>query len=130
MLEQLLPRYPDHSLNVSTLSAKEKALSLRGLAQQGDPLALEIFDLQARAMGLALATGCMAFDPSHVIIGGGLMDKEATTPDFRKRYLDGILKSATDYLWVRPDEITLREAALGELAQAVGAALLAKHASG
>lgn len=125
LLAHFLPSYPDHPLHVSTEPEKEKALSLRGLAQKGDPLALEIFDLQARAMGLAVATGCMAYDPSHVIIGGGLMDTEATTPDFRRRYLEGIWKSATDYLWVDPDQLSLSEAILGERAQAVGAALLA-----
>ena len=34
---------------------KEKALALRGLAQKGDPLAVELFDFQARAMGLHIA---------------------------------------------------------------------------
>lgn len=125
MLEHFLPRHPDHPLADSTLPGKEKALSLRGLAQQGDPLALDIFDMQAQAMGLAVATGCMAYDPTHVIIGGGLMDRGATTAEFRQRYLDGIQESAIEYLWVQPEEITVHQAGLGELAQAVGAALLA-----
>jgi predicted NBD/HSP70 family sugar kinase len=127
MLEHIAPRHPGHPLHASTLSEKGKALSLRGLAQDGDPLALEIFDLQAQAMGFAVATGCMAYDPSHVIIGGGLMDPDATTAEFRTRYLEGIRKSATEYLWVKPQEISLHEASLGERAQAVGAALLARN---
>jgi predicted NBD/HSP70 family sugar kinase len=126
MLEHIGPRHPGHPLHASALSEKEKVLSLRGLAQEGDPLALEIFDLQARAMGLAVAAGCMAYDPSHVIIGGGLMDPDATTPEFRARYLEGIRKSATEYLWVKPEDISLHQASLGERAQAVGAALLAR----
>lgn len=129
MLDQLLPRFPQHPLSNPNVAGNEKALALRGLAQGGDPLALEIFDLQARAMGHAVATGCMAYDPTHVIIGGGLIDKEATTAAFRERYLNGIWKSATEYFWVGPDKLTLQEAVLGELSQAVGAALLARSST-
>jgi glucokinase len=50
---------------------------------KGDALALEIFDFQARVMGLHVANLVMALDPGIVIIGGGLMDPEATTPEFR-----------------------------------------------
>ena len=58
---------------------KERALALRGLAQKGDALALELFDFQARALGLHVATLAMALDPQFVVIGGGLMDPESTT---------------------------------------------------
>ena len=40
---------------------------------------VEIFDFQARALGLHVATLAMALDPQFVVIGGGLMDPEATT---------------------------------------------------
>src|SRR5690606_18687011 len=54
-LNHLLPNYPDHPLATSSDTPKHKALSLRGLAQKGDALALEIFDLQAKALGLHVA---------------------------------------------------------------------------
>ena len=72
---------------------KERAFALRGLAQQGDALATEIFDFQAKAMGLFVATLAMALDPEYVVIGGGLMDPDATTAAFRERYLQ-VLRDA------------------------------------
>ena len=52
LLAEKLEQYPDHDLAKSSLSMKERAFSLRGLAQKGDQLAAEIFDFQAKAMGL------------------------------------------------------------------------------
>ena len=75
-------------------SAKERAFALRGLAQTGDPLALELFDFQARALGLHIANLAMALDPTFVVIGGGLMDPTATTPAFRERYLQTMRDAA------------------------------------
>src|SRR4051794_311425 len=51
LLAEALSRYPDHELARSSLGVKERVLALRGLAQKGDALAVEIFDFQARAMG-------------------------------------------------------------------------------
>ena len=42
LLEEMLKRHPNHELARSALPAKEKAMSLRGLAQKEDPLAMEI----------------------------------------------------------------------------------------
>ena len=123
MIEHLLPQYPDHPLAHSQASPKEKALSLRGRAQKDDPLALEIFDLQAKALGLAVAISCRAYDPTHIIIGGGLIDPDATTPAFRQRYLDQVKATAGDYLWGDPSALSYSIAQLGELSQAIGAAL-------
>jgi predicted NBD/HSP70 family sugar kinase len=125
LLAHFLPQFPNHPLASPDIPEKEKALALRGLAQQNDPLALAIFDLQAKAMGTAVATGCMAYDPTHIIIGGGLIDPEATTQGFRQRYLDGIKRSTAEYAWVGMDKLRFHEASLGELSQATGAALLA-----
>ena len=72
---------------------KQQAFALRGLAQKGDPLAVEIFDFQARALGLHVASLAMALDPQFVVIGGGLMDPEATTEPFRARYLQIVRES-------------------------------------
>ena len=38
-------------------------------------------------------------DPGIVVIGGGLMDHEVTTPEFRERYLRIIHETAAPYLW-------------------------------
>ena len=128
LLAEKLEQYPDHDLAKSTLSMKERAFTLRGLAQKGDKLAVELFDFQARAIGLHVANMSMALDPRFVVIGGGLMDPEATTPAFRQRYLDIVRSNAREYLWpYQRDSITIVPAALGDLSQAIGAALSALY---
>lgn len=130
LLAEKLLKYPDHELAKSTATPKEKALSLRGRAQKGDPLALEIFDFQARVMGLLVANLSMTLDPGIVVIGGGLMDHEATTPEFRERYLRLIRETARPLLWPQQrDTIKIVPAVLGDLSQAIGAALVALYQS-
>lgn len=119
-------QFPDHPIHRTGEVTRETALSLRGLAQRDDPLALAVFDAQAKALGLTVAAACMAYDPTHVVIGGGLIDPEATTDAFRTRYLSLIKESASTVLWVDPAQVFFHVAALGELSQAVGAALFAQ----
>jgi glucokinase len=103
---------------------------LRGLAQKGDVLACEIFDFQARALGWHVAALAMALDPQFVVIGGGLMDPESTTPEFRERYLRIIHETAHAYLFpVQRTLMSIVPAALGDLSQAIGAALVAMYLS-
>ncbi len=129
-LDAYLPRHPEHELATSTDTPKHKALSLRGRAQKGYPLALDIFDTQARALGIHVANLCMALDPGIVVIGGGLIDPESTTPEFRQRYLDGIRKGAEPYLFpAQRARLKIVPATLGELSQSIGAALLALYSS-
>jgi glucokinase len=126
LLAEKLEHSPNHPLAQSPLPMRERALSLRGLAQKGDPLAVEIFDFQARALGFHVATLAMALDPQYVIIGGGLMDTEATTEAFRVRYLGIVRQTAAPYLWTaQRQRLTIVPAALGDLSQAIGAALVA-----
>jgi glucokinase len=130
LLEERLPKYPDHELAKSERPMRERAFALRGLAQQGDPLATEIFDFQARALGLHVANLAMAFDPQFFVIGGGLMDPEATTPAFRERYLRIVRETSDVYLWPpQRGRISITPAALGDLSQAIGAALVALYQS-
>ena len=128
LLAEFIKRHPEHELAKSTAPIKEKVLSLRTRAQKGDALALEIFDFQARVMGLHVANMVMALDPGIVVIGGGLMDHEATTPEFRERYMRVIRETAVPYLWP-PQRGTIKivPAELGELSQAIGAALMALY---
>lgn len=128
LLERKLVEYPDHELAKSTQSPKERAMALRGLAQKGDQLALEIFDFQAKAMGLHVANLAMALDPQFVVIGGGLMDPEATSETFRARYLKTVRESAKPYLWpAQRARLNIVPAVLGDLSQAIGAALVALY---
>ena len=128
MLADRLAARPDHPLANSPLSPKERALALRGLAQQGDELACELFDLQARALGLHIASLAMALDPQFVVIGGGLMDAGSTTPEFRERYLRTAWEAAAPYLWpAQRETMKIVPATLGDLSQAIGAALVALY---
>jgi predicted NBD/HSP70 family sugar kinase len=130
LLAAKIKNYPDHELAKSSAPAREKVLSLRTRAQKGDPLALDIFDFQARVMGLHVANLVMALDTSIVVIGGGLMDHEATTPEFRERYMRVIRETATPYLWPpQRGKVKILPAELGELSQAIGAALVALYSS-
>lgn len=128
LLADKLEKYPDHPLAKSDAPVKEKVFSLRALAQQGDPLATEIFDFQARAMGLHVANLVMATDPTYVVIGGGLMDPENTTIEFRERYLRIVRETAEPYYWPsQRGRVIIVPAALGDLSQAIGAALVALY---
>jgi predicted NBD/HSP70 family sugar kinase len=130
LLAEFIKRHLGHELATSTAPIKEKVLSLRTRAQKGDVLALEIFDFQARVMGIHVANLAMAFDPGIVVIGGGLMDHEATTPEFRARYMEKIREAARPYLWApQKNTIKILPAELGELSQAIGAALVAMYHS-
>lgn len=130
LLADKLADYPDHELARSPLDMKHRAFALRGLAQDGDALALELFDFQARALGLHVASLAMALDPGFVVIGGGLMDPEATTEAFRERYLGVIRGTAAPYLWpAQRARLTIVPAALGDLSQSIGAALAALYQS-
>lgn len=127
-LDYLLPKYPDHELAHSAATAKEKALSLRTRAQKGDKLALEIFDYQAKALGLHVANLSMALDAEFVVIGGGLIDPHSTTEEFRNHYLKTIHTSAEP--WLHPCQrhtVKIVPASLGELSQGIGAALVALY---
>lgn len=127
-LDHLLPKYPGHELQAPSIPPKEKALSLRTRAQKGDALALEIFDLQAKAMGIHVANLSMAFDAEFIVIGGGLIDPHSTTEAFRQRYLDGIRAAAEPWLFPAQRKlIQIVPAALGELSQAIGAGLAALY---
>jgi glucokinase len=128
LLEKELAQHPEHELATSPLDMRERAFSLRGLAQQGDPLATRVFDFQAKALGLHVATCAMALDPQFVVIGGGLMDPGATTEDFRERYLRIVRESALPYLWPpQRSFLSIVPATLGDLSQSIGAALAALY---
>lgn len=128
LVEEFIAKYPNHELAASRPVTKHAVLSLRSRAQKGDELALEIFDFQARALGLHVANLAMALDAEYVVIGGGLIDPEATTPEFRLRYLNGIRDAATPYLFAAQKKaVKIVPATLGELSQAIGAALVALY---
>ncbi|NJN19776.1 MAG: ROK family protein [Oscillochloris sp.] len=130
LLAEKLEAMPDHPLATSTLAVKDRVLALRGLAQQGDQLAVDLFDFQARALGIHIASLAMALDPQFVVIGGGLMDAGSTTDAFRERYLRLLWEAAAPYLWpAQRESMRIVPATLGDLSQSIGAALVALYQS-
>ena len=78
--------------------------------------------------GSGVAVMTMAVDPKYVVIGGGLMDPEATSDAFRERYLGLVRETALPLLWpAQRTTLTIVPAALGDLSQSIGAALVALY---
>lgn len=78
-----LDEWKDHPLNAVEGTGKDKAKKLRELAAEGDALALELFDDQARALGLAMHCANNLGDYDRLVIGGGVCD---LAPQVRERY--------------------------------------------
>jgi predicted NBD/HSP70 family sugar kinase len=86
LLPFFLARYPDHELGKSG-DLHQAAKLVRGMAERGDPLAREIFRVQAHALGLFLDEMVNTFDPDALIVGGGAIE---TGAEFQKWFVDEI----------------------------------------
>ncbi|MCB1095150.1 MAG: ROK family protein [Verrucomicrobiae bacterium] len=80
-------KYAKHPLNDPKIPIEERAFKVRNYAEGGDALALEIFGIQARALGYALGDAASLFDPGLIVIGGGMAE---TKPHFRDWYIESI----------------------------------------
>ncbi len=69
-----LDEWKDHPLNSVDGTPKDRAKKLRGLAAEGDPLAMELFMDQAAAMGITLLSLNYLGDYDLLVIGGGICD--------------------------------------------------------
>ena len=65
-------RFPGHAFE--KMEASQAAKLVRGLAEKGDPLCVEVFRVQARALGLFFDEMVNTFDPDALIIGGGALE--------------------------------------------------------
>jgi len=79
-----LTKWQDHPLAQSTATAREKAKRLREFAAANDPLALELLDDQARALGMVMLMVNYMGDYDRLVVGGGVCDM---APAVRERYL-------------------------------------------
>jgi len=80
-----LPQWADHPLHRVSGTMKDQAKQLRELAAQGDALASELFDDQARALGIGMLQVNYIGDYDLLVIGGGVCD---LAPALRTRYLE------------------------------------------
>jgi glucokinase len=119
--------FSDHPLATSDLPLEKKVMSLRTLAQKGDALALHIFARQAKVLAATLVMGQAAYDAGLAVIGGGLTEPSATTTEFRHWFINE-MKTEYKKRAFNPDyAIDIVTTVLGDMAQAVGAAELARH---
>jgi glucokinase len=93
-----LPQWAGHALHQQPGTAREKAKQLRELVAAGDPLAAELFDDQARALGITLLCVNYLGDYDRLVIGGGVADLAPTVKEryrrlaeeeYRRHALDG-----------------------------------------
>jgi glucokinase len=88
-----LPKWQQHPLHQATGTMRDRAKTLRQLADQGDPLAVELFEDQARALGVALLSVCYVGDFDLIVVGGGVCDLSS---GMRETYMRHVKKSFYD----------------------------------
>ena len=82
LLPYWLSRFPDHPLH--GVDPRTAARAVRGLGEQGDPLALAVFGQQAKALGALFTLLSNVTDPDAYFVGGGLVE---SAPHFRDWFL-------------------------------------------
>lgn len=94
ILKNLLPywlsRYPNHPLAAMPIGPAAK--SVRGLAADGDELALRLFEQQAIALGRLFTIAAQFTDPHAYFVGGGVVETE---PSFRSWFVDTVLANTS-----------------------------------
>jgi len=84
----------------------------------GDALAAELVELAARALGTAIASACNLLDVQGVLLGGGLTD------GLGDPFVRLVERAITPQLLANEPPLEIRGSALGDMAGAIGAALL------
>jgi glucokinase len=82
LLPYFLGKYPAHDL--ARLQRNKAAKMVRGLADKGDAMCIDIFRVQAHALGLFFDEMINTFDPDALIVGGGALEASA---EFQKWFL-------------------------------------------
>ncbi|WP_329238534.1 ROK family protein [Actinoallomurus sp. NBC_01490] len=123
LLPYWLTRFPGHEL--AGVPILEAAKLVRSRGEDGDPLALKIFEQQAMALGRLFTIAANFTDPSAYFIGGGVVE---TGPKFREWFLDTV----REHTVLREEQQRVASFALVpdlDMAGARGAAIAARDAS-
>ena len=124
LLPYWLSRYPDHPLNqVQPIPAA--AMKVRGLAEDGDELALAVFEQQAAALGRLFTIAANFTDPHAYFLGGGVVE---AAPHFRSWFLDRV-RAHTQLRDEQEKVATLELVPDRDMAGARGAAIAARDAA-
>lgn len=118
LLPFFLAKYPGHAL-ASTTDYHRAAKLVRGLAQTGDPMCLQIFEAQAAALGLFFDQMVNTFDPDAFIVGGGIMEASEA---FQHWFIDRIREAMPDQR-VEQQDVPIQVMPGRDTAGARGAAL-------
>jgi glucokinase len=123
LLPYWLTRFDGHPLaDVTPLG--EAAKLVRGYGVKGDPMALKIFEQQAKAIGRLFTIAANFTDPHAYFIGGGVVEASA---DFR----DWFLKIVRENTFLRTEQVAMATFALVpdlDMAGSRGAAIAALDA--
>jgi predicted NBD/HSP70 family sugar kinase len=85
ILPYFLPRFPGHEL--AKVDLHQAAKLVRGLADRGDSLCMEVFRVQAHALGLFFDEMVNTFDPDAFIVGGGALE---TSENFQRWFIEQV----------------------------------------
>jgi glucokinase len=88
--------------------------------EAGDPLAHELIEGAVKALGAGIASAVNLLDVQAVLIGGGLGDK------LGEGFVRRVETAMVPHLFVRPSPLQVVTSTLGDLAGALGAALLVR----
>jgi predicted NBD/HSP70 family sugar kinase len=117
LLPFFLTRYPSHDL--AKFDLHQGAKLVRGLAENGDPMCVEIFRVQAHALGLFFDEMINTFDPDALIVGGGALE---TKEEFQRWFVAEI-RAAFPPQWEEQLDIPIHVMPNGDTAGARGAAI-------
>ncbi|TMR16560.1 ROK family protein [Nonomuraea turkmeniaca] len=120
LLPHWLTRFTDHPLAAEPLPYAAKAL--RSYAERDDPMALAIFEQQAKALGMLFTMASNFTDPHAYFLGGGVV---AARPRFR----DWLLERVREHTVLRVEQQRVAVFALVpdlDMAGARGAAIAAR----
>jgi len=81
LLPYWLSRYPQHELNRAESVARAAKL-VRGYGENGDEMALKIFEQQAKAIGRLFTIAANFMDPDAYFVGGGVVEAQAQFRDW------------------------------------------------
>jgi len=117
-----LSRFPGHEL--AGVDPHTAAKRVRSLGEQGDPMAVEIFEQQAMAIGRLFTIASNFTDPSAYFVGGGVVE---AAPAFREWFVARV----RSHIALRGEQVDVAHFAIVpdlDMAGARGAAIAARAA--
>lgn len=102
---------------------RPSAAVFRTALDRGDDLAADLIDEAVAALGAGIASAVNLLDVDAVVVGGALADQ------LGRRFLVQLEAAIRPHLFLQPPRMRLETAVLGDVAGALGAALLARSAA-